>query len=310
MYNNSHSDNSLNLFELGSLNKYPKLIFTLMYNKTAEELKNFIINHKNNINPTNEVLKTYINEIFKYVDEYNDKLKTDNILIHYNYFFNIPFDEVNKSFEELPKNKMIIFNIGYNNTGINTLYNSVKDANFDFITNFNVLDFKPFEFYNIIKSKEPYNFAEFEKPKSNEINESDKYTIVINYNNDKDIKKCKFTFSSKKYSKRQIDVLLNGGIIEPFNKQSIKIYQRIVDIESKGMIGKINININYDIVRQNYNENFNICQGNFKFNYKITDNDYLNEMFRIYMSNFESIKLNFNYNSYTKYVLDFFGIDK
>lgn len=240
--------------------QYPYLIFNILYKHTIQEQKEIIKiieKHRYEIQRDVNELELCIQKIKRYWDE---REKYPYVLNYFNNLFGMQFKEINQPYSKLPKGKLFVINVGYNYDRTTYLYSNTENIKEDFATFENISNYKSFEKVNIEKRKTRYEIINNGGP------ENGNYFIVINYCNDSDNKKCKFTFnSSVTYSEKDIKTLKEGGILHPYTRETYALYfsKRFYDqlrfVETSKNFRIVGI---LSIIKNNYNQDHNTCIHN------------------------------------------------
>lgn len=240
--------------------QYPYLIFNLLYKHSIKEQKEIVkqieicrYNIKRDVNE----LELAIQKLKEYWDE------RENYPYNLNYFNNLyglTFREINQTYDKLPKGRLLVINMGYNYDKTTNLYSEPESIKEDFATFENISKSKPFEKVQIIKRDTRYEIINNGGPAKGN------FFIVINYCNDPDNKKCRFSFnSSETYSEDDIKTFLDGGILYPYSRQtyalyfSKKFYDQMQFIETSNNFRIPGI---LSIINNNYSPDYNTCIRN------------------------------------------------
>lgn len=219
---------------------YPYFIFNIMYNKTISEQLQFIQKLKeidNNLQIIIQKYNTNIDKLCNYINNYYNNYKSNPITLILNNFIGINFNKINITYDEITDSNYILLHVGYNNNSNNILYNSHTSIKGNFLTDEIMNSISNPEFVKTISTPIVFEIIENNKTiktiigadvkDSNDLNNllnQDNYKIIICYDNDRDYKHCKYSVSSEIYSKREIEILINGGIIRPINTQTNLLY--------------------------------------------------------------------------------------
>lgn len=304
--------------ELKVYENYPFLIYNIMFLKTIDRQKEYlqkIIDLYEDIEGVykedkfNENIKIYKN----YIDNFETNFKKNSSLVNFNYLAGVRFDKINVPYNELPKNCLII-NIGYNSSKQegeiicgNVLYGDIKSIQTLTITQNDIKNIKLNEKVNIYSRKKCYEIITD--------NPNNPYKIVINYNNDKDDKKCFYSISKNEVPKMFITILTHGGTICKVKNQTMKVYfsetlTRKYGIKPKENLKeelfKINSNISVQL-SDRYDENVDKTIENWKgFNNDEIFDLCLNKLYDFDTFDEETKKHILNYNNYVCVIKNYF----
>jgi hypothetical protein len=238
-------------------NKYPILVYNLLLNSNVTKIKDMVnmlldkcIGY--NFVKTTSVYENLL-ELKNYCDNFNDIIKYNSALCIFNNFYGIDFNCVGVTFDNLPKTNYLLINIGYNmkREQNNVVYTSNKQYS-KFYLDEDIID--KYKFMTKIKIQPNDKLYELNE------NNTNNYSIIINYNNDNDITKCYFSITDAKFTKEQINNLLNGGILmgcsrisyEIYISTLLYIYNNKIDKNKEDMISIISKI--YPILKRNYDE--------------------------------------------------------
>lgn len=236
--------------------KYPKLMMQLLYKRTIQEIYNIIKELRDYQFKYKEIINDrkfdyYLDSLDNYINTYYKESKTNNILYIYNALYGIEFDQIYIPYENVSENTFAV-NVGYNLKDDNYLYYKIDNITHQFLTLEDVKNISLPMKYEIIESDKPNTFIKTNlKIISNELNIFNGYTIQndskikeiyigICYNNYKDIKKCLYSISKKKYTIKDIIILINGGVIEHFNVRTNLLYINEIFSKNKEYIKDLN----------------------------------------------------------------------
>ncbi len=241
------------------LSFYPNLLFNVLYQHTIEEQKEIMIEVEKNkyeVSHNVENLDTKINILKEY---WNNRESYKHVFNYFNNLHGIMFTHVKQTYNDLPKGNLFIINIGHNYENSTYVYSKIQSIEEEFATEKNVSNFKMLENINIHNRSQRYTIVK-NGPKT------DDYFIILNYCNDKDDKKCLYSFNpSKTYTEREISVIIEGGIVHPQNTSTYAMYF------SKTFENKMKFNyysINYQLtgilatINKLYSPNYQICKNN------------------------------------------------
>lgn len=220
--------------------KYPKLMFQILYKRTIQEiykiiedLKNYQFKYKEIIN--DKRFNHQLESLDNYVNTYYKEIINDNILYVYNALYGIEFDRIYIPYENVPENTFVV-NVGYNLKDYNYLYHHIENITHPFLTLEDVKNITLPTKYEIVetdksglclKSNLKINGEELNVFNGYKIQNDDKINeiyIGICYNNSKSNEKCLYSISKNKYTIEDLNVLINGGVIEHFNTRTNLLY--------------------------------------------------------------------------------------
>lgn len=220
--------------------KYPKLMSQILYKRTIQEiykiiedLKNYQFKYKEIIN--DKRFNHQLESLDNYVNTYYKEIINDNILYVYNALYGIEFDKIYIPYENVPENTFVV-NVGYNLKDYNYLYHHIENITHPFLTLEDVKNITLPTKYEIIetdksglclKSNLKINNEELSVFNGYKIQNDDKINeinIGICYNNSKSNEKCLYSISKNKYTINDLNVLINGGVIEHFNTRTNLLY--------------------------------------------------------------------------------------
>ena len=242
---------------------YPYLIYSLMYHKTIKEQLDFVdkLDKFDAIqNLTIEQYTTNLNKYKSYLNNYYSSFDNNNVCINFNNFIGINFKSTGINFNEIPKNALIV-HVGFNNSFDNVLYKSYSGIKSNFLNYQDILKFKIFEQVKTHETNICYSIFEngkiiFDKIKiammnnsiktsennsnmtTNQLNQNE-YNIIICYDDSTKFEECHFSVSEKTYSKRNIEVLVNGGLINSLPISVYKLYLSKMFYARKNMLKEI-----------------------------------------------------------------------
>lgn len=212
--------------ELMMYKTYPYLIFNIQFMRNAGKQVEHI---DKLLSLSNELFGEQHDKFYQnimllrdFASSYLDQYHTRSSIVNFNNLVGIGFAQTGISYDELPKGRKLFINAGFNNSKNNIIYRETKSIPGNFITEQSVKQNNPVESVKTILQKDCWYI---EGPKH------ENAFIVINYNNDVDKHKCKYSVSYKSYSEHQIDVLCGGGVIMTMRNTTMKIYfaQRLYD---------------------------------------------------------------------------------
>jgi hypothetical protein len=206
-----------------------------MYHQTINEQLKFIkeLDKLDSIN--NIKIEKYTNNLNKYksyLENYFNNYDNNTVCINFNNFIGINFKSTGVKFDEIPKNGLIVY-VGFNNKFDNVLYKSYSGIKSNFLNYQDMMKFKIFEQVKTFESDKCYSIYEngkiiFDKIKgksNSKLNlNSNEYNIIICYNDSMKFEECHFSISERTYSKRNIEVLINGGLINSLPISVYKLY--------------------------------------------------------------------------------------
>ena len=220
--------------------KYPKLMSQILYKRTIQEiykiiedLKNYQFKYKEIIN--DKRFNYQLESLDNYVNTYYKEIINDNILYVYNALYGIEFDRIYIPYENVPENTFVV-NVGYNLKDYNYLYHHIENITHPFLTLEDVKNITLPTKYEIVetdksglclKSNLKINGEELSIFNGYKIQNDDKINeiyIGICYNNSKSNEKCLYSISKNKYTIEDLNVLINGGVIEHFNTRTNLLY--------------------------------------------------------------------------------------
>ena len=220
--------------------KYPKLMSQILYKRTIQEiykiiedLKNYQFKYKEIIN--DKKFNHQLESLDNYVNTYYKEIINDNILYVYNALYGIEFDRIYVPYESVPENTFVV-NVGYNLKDYNYLYHHIENITHPFLTLEDVKNITLPTKYEIVetdksglclKSNLKINGEELSVFNGYKIQNDDKINEVnigICYNNSKSNEKCLYSISKNKYTINDLNVLINGGVIEHFNTRTNLLY--------------------------------------------------------------------------------------
>lgn len=220
--------------------KYPKLMSQILYKRTIQEiykiiedLKNYQFKYKEIIN--DKRFNHQLESLDNYVNTYYKEIINDNILYVYNALYGIEFDRIYIPYENVPENTFVV-NVGYNLKDYNYLYHRIENITHPFLTLEDVKNITLPTKYEIVetdksglclKSNLKINGEELSIFNGYKIQNDDKINeiyIGICYNNSKSNEKCLYSISKNKYTIEDLNVLINGGVIEHFNTRTNLLY--------------------------------------------------------------------------------------
>jgi hypothetical protein len=159
----------------------------------------------------------------------------NNICINCNNFIGIKFKATGIEFNEIPNNGLIL-HVGFNNSFDNVLYKSYNGIKSNFLNYDDMLKFKIFEqvktyktniCYEIMEDKKIiYSYSNTSKNKNPccTNNDSKEYNIILCYDDSTKFEECHFSISEKTYPIYEIEILINGGLINPLPLNVYKLY--------------------------------------------------------------------------------------
>ena len=198
---------------------YPYFIYFIMYMKTIKEQKKFVNEMDKLDKMYNITIAGYTQNMEKYknyLDNYEKNYNTNSTLINFNNFIGIIFDKVNITYDKLPQDCLIV-HAGFNNTFKNVTYNAYEGLKTNFMTFKDVLDFQTINQIKTINVNKCWEYK-------NENSKSKNCYICICYDNDTDLKKCIYSISMNYITPKNMEVLLNGGIIWNVPKKTFELY--------------------------------------------------------------------------------------
>ena len=220
--------------------KYPKLMSQILYKRTIQEiykiiedLKNYQFKYKEIIN--DKRFNHQLESLDNYVNTYYKESKNNNILYVYNALYGIEFDRIYIPYENVPDNTFVV-NVGYNLKDYNYLYHHIENITHPFLTLEDVKNITLPTKYEIVEldksglclksnlkiiGEELSVFNGYKIQNDDKINE---VNIGICYNNAKSNDKCLYSISKNKYTIKDLNVLINGGVIEHFNIRTNLLY--------------------------------------------------------------------------------------
>lgn len=251
----SHQSNFMKRFRISDLKNvkvyyimfkyYPYLIYSLMYHQTINEQLKFVKELDKIDAIQNLRIEKYtdnLNKYKSYLENYYSSFDTNSICINFNNFIGIKFKSTGINYNEIPKNGLIVY-VGFNNTFDNVLYKHYSGIKSNFLNYEDIIKFKIFEqvktysseiCYSIYengkitfsksKSKDHKDQTKFKKISENINLNNEEYYIIICYNDSPKFEECHFSVSESSYSKRNIEVLTNGGLINSLPLSVYKLY--------------------------------------------------------------------------------------
>lgn len=262
---------------------YPYLIYSLMYNKTIPEQMKIVkkleaLDEKYCI--VIEKYSTNLEKYKSYLSNYYEKYPKNNACINFNNFIGIKFKATTITYNDMINNSKnnLIIHVGFNNEFDNVLYKSYYGINSNFLSYDDMLKFKIFEQVKTHKSDIQYEIMKDSKiickyPNKQKMEKSENnYAIVLCYDDSDELNKCHFSITNNIYSSRNIDVLLNGGIIELLPLNVYKLYLSKMFYSRKNMLMEVvnnSDNINTatqqlkikigNLIKPCYDSNYKIC---------------------------------------------------
>lgn len=240
--------------------QYPYLIFNILYRHTIKKQKEIIAlieKHRYEIKRDVNELELCIQKLKRYWDE---REQYPYVLNYFNNLFGIKFKEVNQPFDKLPTGRLFVINAGYNYDKTTYVYSETHSIKEDFATFENISNYKQFEKMKVVKRKTRYEIINNGGPQNGN------FFIVINYCNDLDNKKCRFSFNSTEtYSEKDIKTLQEGGILHTYSRETYALYfsKRFYDqmkfVETSKNFRIIGI---LSTIKNNYNPDHQMCIHN------------------------------------------------
>jgi len=275
------------------------------------------IDAQKNINISSYTIN--INKYKQYLINYYSNYQTNTVNVNFNNFIGIQFHETGLTYDEIKKcsNNLLIIHAGFNNNYDNVLYKSYRGINRNFLTYDDMRNFKIIEpikthkkdlCFELMNNGKIVYDSKYIKPLKQDINDDElsindrimdniniqddnikiknelnkqnnQYYIVLCYDDDDDLKKCRFSISSNAFNFKLINAFINGGIIYPLPSQIYKLYfskmfyirkNMLTDIENKEGIE----NSQTQLLKAKFAKIIKPC---FNENYKIAINNICNE---------------------------------
>lgn len=201
--------------------KYPLAVFEIQRNHTLNEQLEIISSLKEvNLEYYNGVKDEFminLEKLEQHCSEFQTSRNKWSVLKYFNSLLGIKFEKISQHFDELPKSKLLVLHVGFNNKADNILYKSQASITSNFLNYKSSKSYMPVEFVHTYESDKCYEVL-------NEDSKDPEYYICLCYDNNKDIKKCEFSITGRRYTERDIQVLTNNGVLSLFSPLVVDLY--------------------------------------------------------------------------------------